>query len=71
MSEPDAARCPQCGATVLCGFSRGQAHCWCMDFPPVMPLPTASDQVACLCPECLRKAQAAALQTATDPNQNI
>lgn len=70
MSEP-AATCPQCGAALLCGFSLGQAHCWCMDVPSLMPVPAASDPVACLCPECLRKAQTLALPIAIDANQSI
>ncbi|VVD66532.1 hypothetical protein PHO31112_00385 [Pandoraea horticolens] len=61
---PDPARCPQCGAVVACGVlasthSAASVRCWCFDWPH-LPASARLGAGACLCPDCLRAALAAA-----------
>jgi hypothetical protein len=42
-------RCSRCGAAFACGAVAGSEKCWCMELPPVAPVPGRS----CLCPACL------------------
>ncbi len=44
--------CPGCGSGVACGAAPGQEHCWCAQFPAILPVPEAGSD--CYCPECLR-----------------
>jgi hypothetical protein len=52
--------CPKCQAKFECGLAKGQETCWCFDCPRIMPV---VENAACLCPECLRKEIARALET--------
>jgi len=45
--------CPGCGTKVGCGAAPGKTHCWCADFPRILPVPDPGTD--CLCPECLRR----------------
>ena len=47
--------CARCGMAFDCSLSGG---CWCAAEPYRMPLGDAAED--CLCPQCLRKAAAAA-----------
>jgi Cysteine-rich CWC len=53
--------CPRCGAAFRCGMAAGDAECWCIQLPQVMPLPSSSPAapdiaaVSCLCPVCLQQ----------------
>lgn len=46
--------CPGCGTKVPCGKAQGKDHCWCAEFPRIMPVPEAGG-TDCFCPECLRR----------------
>ncbi|MGV8803775.1 MAG: cysteine-rich CWC family protein [Polaromonas sp.] len=51
--------CPRCGAGLRCGMLAGDAQCWCVQLPLVMPVPSLplppDGQVAsCFCPACLK-----------------
>ena len=58
--------CPRCGAGFRCGMVAGDAQCWCVTLPHVMPVPAATppqgseasaDSAAassCYCPACLQ-----------------
>lgn len=50
--------CPGCGTKVPCGKAEGKAHCWCAEFPRIMPVPDVPG-TRCFCPECLRREIAA------------
>lgn len=45
--------CPGCGTKVGCGAAPGKHHCWCADFPRIMPVPEVGTD--CYCPTCLQK----------------
>ncbi|MEP6963959.1 MAG: cysteine-rich CWC family protein [Polaromonas sp.] len=55
--------CPRCGAGLRCGMVAGDAKCWCVQLPHIMPLPSIpsrplqSDNSAasCYCPACLKQ----------------
>lgn len=55
--------CPRCGAGLRCGMVAGDAECWCVQLPQVMPLPPALPEQAlpdggaasCFCPACLKQ----------------
>ncbi|MGQ0512206.1 MAG: cysteine-rich CWC family protein [Betaproteobacteria bacterium] len=49
MSGGAAATCPRCGAVFDCGALAGAEKCWCMERPPVEPVPGQG----CRCPRCL------------------
>lgn len=62
-AKPAAANtsvCPRCGAGLRCGMVAGDAECWCVQLPHVMPVPserTPSSQgsaLSCFCPACLK-----------------
>ncbi len=52
---PRRLACAGCGTEFSCERS---AQCWCAAEALKLPMPTGSDD--CLCPDCLRKASAAA-----------
>ncbi|MEO7400297.1 MAG: cysteine-rich CWC family protein [Polaromonas sp.] len=60
---PDTSVCPRCGAGLRCGMVAGDAECWCVRFPHVMPVPNARPVLAlpdnpaasCFCPACLKQ----------------
>ncbi|WP_426145547.1 cysteine-rich CWC family protein [Polaromonas sp. DSR2-3-2] len=37
--KPDTSICPRCGAGLRCGMVAGDAECWCVQLPHVMPVP--------------------------------
>ncbi|CDS51370.1 FIG00933213: hypothetical protein [Polaromonas sp. CG9_12] len=55
--------CPRCGADLRCGMVAGDAECWCVQLPPVMPVPRAlpenalpdSGAASCFCRACLKQ----------------
>ncbi len=55
--------CPRCGAGLRCGMVAGDAECWCVQLPHVMPVPSASsvpalpddNAAACFCSDCLKQ----------------
>ena len=55
--------CPRCGAGLRCAMVAGDAECWCVQLPHVMPVPFAlpvpvlPDNIAasCFCPACLKQ----------------
>lgn len=56
----DTSVCPRCGAGLRCGMVAGDAECWCVQLPHVMPVPTERTPNAegsapsCYCPACLK-----------------
>jgi hypothetical protein len=38
---PDTSVCPGCGAGLRCGMVAGDAQCWCVQLPNIMPVPPA------------------------------
>ncbi len=65
---PDTSVCPGCGAGLRCGMVAGDAQCWCVQLPNIMPLPTerapllstdadaaSASAASCFCPACLKK----------------
>ncbi|MDP2256201.1 MAG: cysteine-rich CWC family protein [Polaromonas sp.] len=58
---PDTSRCPRCGAGLRCGMLAGDAQCWCVQLPHVMPVPSGapstpdSSTTSCYCPACLKQ----------------
>jgi len=52
--QPRRINCARCGAAFDCGLSAG---CWCAAEPKRLPLPGGAVE-DCLCPACLRQAQA-------------
>jgi hypothetical protein len=56
----DTSVCPRCGAGLRCGMVAGDAECWCVQLPHVMPLPTErtpkaeGSTLSCYCPACLK-----------------
>ncbi|UUZ72750.1 cysteine-rich CWC family protein [Polaromonas sp. P1(28)-8] len=58
--------CPRCGAGFRCGMVAGDAQCWCVKLPHVMPVPTSTppqsreastdsaSAASCYCPACLQ-----------------
>jgi hypothetical protein len=52
--------CPRCGAGLRCGMVAGDAECWCVQLPHVMPVPTErtpkaeGSALSCYCPACLK-----------------
>jgi len=53
--------CARCGTPFECSLNGG---CWCDAEPYRLPMPDAAAE-DCLCPACLRKAAAAAVQNPT------
>jgi hypothetical protein len=55
--------CPRCGAGLRCAMAAGDAECWCVQMPHVMPVPAAlpeqalpdSGAASCFCPACLKQ----------------
>ncbi len=45
---PAEKSCSICGQSFTCGSSC--AHCWCAEYPPILPIDFSSD---CQCPACL------------------
>ena len=45
------SQCARCGSSFECGAVCGNARCWCMDLPHVVPVDGAT---RCLCLNCLR-----------------
>ena len=63
---PDTSVCPSCGAGLRCGMVAGDAECWCVQLPNIMPLPAErapliptdaapASAASCFCPDCLKK----------------
>ena len=56
----DTSVCPRCGAGLRCGMVAGDAECWCVQLPHVMPVPTErapspeGGALSCYCPACLK-----------------
>jgi hypothetical protein len=40
---PNTSVCPRCGAGLRCGMLAGDAECWCVKLPNIMPVPAAPD----------------------------
>jgi hypothetical protein len=60
--------CARCGAPFACAMGAGAGPCWCMDLPPVVPVPQADAPAAgCWCRACLEQhiAQSATAAPAT------
>jgi hypothetical protein len=63
----DTSVCPRCGAGLRCGMVAGDAECWCVKLPHVMPLRSSSTAdsgaaatdtppgASCYCPACLKQ----------------
>ncbi|MDX1374500.1 MAG: cysteine-rich CWC family protein [Burkholderiales bacterium] len=47
--------CARCGRNFTCAMAAGRERCWCVELPPLEPIPGSG----CLCPDCLRAALAA------------
>jgi hypothetical protein len=50
--------CTRCGASFGCAMVEGgDAPCWCTTLPPVVPVPSDTEQPSpgCWCPACLRQ----------------
>ena len=54
--------CPRCGAGLRCAMVAGDAECWCVQLPNVMPVPARpepalpdSGAASCFCPACLKQ----------------
>jgi hypothetical protein len=45
--------CFNCGAELVCGALNGDASCWCVNLPNIMPL--NADATSCYCQICLEK----------------
>jgi len=56
LSANGGTACAGCGARFECGLQAGVERCWCVELPPLTPVPDQS----CLCPTCLRAAIGAA-----------
>ncbi|MDI1236263.1 MAG: cysteine-rich CWC family protein [Polaromonas sp.] len=61
-SLPSNASCPRCGAAFRCGMVGGDAECWCVKLPHVMPVPSSNpsssigtSEASCFCAACLQK----------------
>ncbi|MDI1273559.1 cysteine-rich CWC family protein [Polaromonas sp.] len=60
-SMPPNSSCPGCGATFRCGMVGGDAECWCVKLPHLLPVPsspsstTGTTGASCFCPTCLQK----------------
>ncbi|MDP3825727.1 MAG: cysteine-rich CWC family protein [Polaromonas sp.] len=60
-SVPSNSSCPRCGAAFPCGMVGGDAECWCVKLPHVMPVPSSTSssigtsEASCFCPACLQK----------------
>jgi hypothetical protein len=63
MASPLASSvCPGCGTAFRCGMAAGDAECWCVKLPHVMPVPAANATpsrdaapASCYCPVCLQQ----------------
>jgi hypothetical protein len=61
--KANTSTCPRCGAGLRCGMVAGDAECWCVQLPNVMPVPPAlpeqalpeSGAASCFCPACLKQ----------------
>ena len=61
--KSDTSVCPRCGASLRCAMVAGDAECWCVQLPNVMPLPadqagpaqTGDSAASCFCPACLKQ----------------
>lgn len=53
--------CPRCGAGLRCGMVAGDAECWCVQLPHIMPVPSErtpqpeGSALSCFCPACLKQ----------------
>jgi hypothetical protein len=53
--------CPRCGAGLRCGMVAGDAECWCVKLPHIMPVPSErspqpeGSALSCFCPACLKQ----------------
>ncbi|MEO5660104.1 MAG: cysteine-rich CWC family protein [Polaromonas sp.] len=55
--------CPRCGAGLRCAMVAGDAECWCVQLPNVMPVPSVppvpalpvNSAASCFCPACLKE----------------
>lgn len=53
--------CPRCGAGLRCGMVAGDAECWCVQLPHIMPVPSErstqleGSALSCFCPTCLKQ----------------
>lgn len=53
--------CPRCGAGLRCGMVAGDAECWCVKLPHVMPVPSErtpqpeGSALSCFCLACLKQ----------------
>ena len=54
-SKFNTSICPRCGAGLLCGMLAGDAACWCVQLPLVMPVPAIPAIAWCFCPACLKQ----------------
>ena len=46
------SHCANCGTSLFCGAVNGNAECWCMELPRVMPI---DENASCFCKNCLEK----------------
>jgi len=58
-AQANTSVCPRCGAGLRCGMVAGDAECWCVQLPHIMPAPsernlTAEGSASCYCPACLK-----------------
>ena len=60
--KANTSTCPRCGVGLRCGMVAGDAQCWCVQLPNVMPVPTLPEQAlpdsgaaSCFCPACLKQ----------------
>jgi hypothetical protein len=62
-SPPGRGTCPACGAPNACALAgapaTGSAGCWCLELPPVMPMPLDASDARCYCRRCLESLIAA------------
>ncbi|MBC7466505.1 MAG: cysteine-rich CWC family protein [Bdellovibrio sp.] len=45
-------KCSRCDKEFQCESTDPDKQCWCMDMPPLLPIPKQFEN--CLCPECLK-----------------
>jgi predicted RNA-binding Zn-ribbon protein involved in translation (DUF1610 family) len=74
---PNTSLCPRCGAGLRCAMVAGDAECWCVQLPQVMPVPSSTplplqpegSAASCFCPACLQQIineQSNAIQASRD-----
>ncbi|WP_457282591.1 cysteine-rich CWC family protein [Polaromonas sp. P5_D5] len=60
-AQADTSVCPRCGAGLRCGMAAGDAECWCVQLPHIMPVPSErtpqpeGSALSCFCPACLKQ----------------